>query len=301
MRASSEPSPGPRVISASRRTDIPAFYAEWFKQALDRGEVQVKNPFGGGWQQVSLRPEAVSAIVFWTKDFGPLMGAVEELCRRGYLFYVHFTITGLPRCLEPRVPCAEAAIRQFRELARRLGPEKMQWRFDPIVISGELTAAETRERFRRLSAELEGMTRRCYTSFVHLYKKVERNLAAAGIERPDPPRMLKEELLGRMAGIAAERGMKLFVCCDDLLVGGEVRKAKCVDPEILEKIGAKVARPVRWAPSRPGCGCMQSTDIGAYDTCPHGCVYCYANSDFVRACRNYVRHRPEEAAILGGA
>ncbi|MFQ5894869.1 MAG: DUF1848 domain-containing protein [Nitrospinota bacterium] len=279
-----------RLISASRRTDIPALYAEWFLGRIRAGEALYRNPYGGAEYRVSLKPEDVRAIIFWTKNPRPLLPYLGELDGRGYRYYFHFTLTGLPRGLETHVPAPRAALDTFRRLSERLGPERVIWRFDPIVLSNRTPAGERLERFGELARALAGYTRQCITSFVALYGKVRRNFApleARGRRFEDPPEEEKRSLVRSLAGLALPLGIRLGACCSDYLVGEGVERARCVDGEFVSRLFPDRAAPSRARPTREQCGCSESRDIGAYDTCPQGCAYCYATASRPLALARY--------------
>jgi hypothetical protein len=291
----------PLVISASRRTDIPAFYGEWFLNRLRAGYVVAYNPFGGQRYEVSLRREDVAGFVFWSKDFRPFLPALTHVERLGYPFYFQFTITGLPRALEPNVPDWPRAAETARELAARYRPEAVQWRFDPIILTDKITPQATLDRFRRIADALAGHTRRCVFSFVDLYAKVQRNMARYEADHGDPSRTpsaaLRRELAEQLAGEAQARGMRLFACCEPDLIGGDIRGARCVDGGLLRELFPGCGASIEPRPSREGCGCTASRDLGAYDTCLHGCLYCYANAHKDVALRGRVDPEGESLSL----
>ena len=165
------------IISASRRTDIPAFYAEWMVRRLKEGYCTVANPFNRNQvTRISLKPEDVDAIVFWTRNPRPLMPYLDELDSRGYRYYFQFTILGYPREIDPKSPAAETAVTTFRELTERLGPRRVIWRYDPIVFTGITPPAFHQENFGRLAEALSGYTRRVVVSIVDMYRKIEKRL-----------------------------------------------------------------------------------------------------------------------------
>ncbi|MBI4775415.1 MAG: DUF1848 domain-containing protein [Deltaproteobacteria bacterium] len=271
-----------RIVSVSRRTDIPAFYGKWFMNRVQAGFVLVENPFSGKLYAVSLRPDDVAGFVFWSKNFKPFLPVLPVLKDRGYGFYFHYTITGLPRLFEPSVPPAEETLESFSALADRTSSEHVFWRYDPIVVSDVSDRIYHIERFQTLARALEGKTRRCYVSFPTLYAKVRRRFDALlqkeNIRVVDPSPEAKRELIGTLAEIATNSGITLYSCCDENLVGGNVRKARCVDSDTMNRLFPNRAADAKRNPSRKGCGCSDSKDIGAYDSCPHGCIYCYANA-----------------------
>lgn len=292
------PSGGPIIISASRRTDIPAFYMPWFMGRLRAGSVSYPNPFGRQIYQVSLRPEDVHSIVFWSKDYRPFMRHLDTLEEGGYRFVCHYTITGAPRTLEPRVPDWRVGVEILRALAKRIGAQRVLWRFDPIVLTDRLDAPAYVARFAMLARALSGYTGRCYFSFATFYAKATRRLTAAGVQFRDPPLDEKRDLAHTLAGIAAEAGMALYACCQPELVDEVIRPASCIDAALLAELFPLPALQAPLRPTRPGCGCAASRDVGVYDTCLHGCRYCYATGDDARAMAGFQRHDPEGELLL---
>ncbi|MFH1090114.1 MAG: DUF1848 family protein, partial [Pseudomonadota bacterium] len=167
------------IISASRRTDLPAFFASWFMNRIEAEYVLAVNPFNPRQiRRISLDPEEVEAIVFWTRDPTKLFPRLDELDQRGFFYYFLFTITGLPRRLEPQAPDYSSACRAFLDLSSRLGPERVIWRFDPILITDVSDEDQQVESFKKIAGRLSGATRRVIISFADIYKKVRQNLAA---------------------------------------------------------------------------------------------------------------------------
>ncbi len=282
------------IVSASYRTDIPAFYARWFLGRLAAGSARVANPYGGGTYAVSLRAGDVDGFVFWTRNIRPLLPELDRV-RAVAPFAVQFTVTGYPRSLESSVIAPEDAVDQLRELRRRFGARAAVWRYDPIVMTSELDAAAHLRGFAALAQALAGTVDEVVLSFVNPYRKTSRNLDRAarrhGFTWRDPPAEEKRALLSRLAETAADAGMAATVCTQpDLLVPG-IGEARCIDAGRLSDV-AQCPVAARESGNRPGCRCTLSRDIGAYDTCPHGCVYCYAVADRDRAVARYRAHDP---------
>ena len=286
------------LISASRRTDIPAFYADWFLRRTRAGGVSWANPYSGQVSSVSLAPEEVAAIVFWTRNFAPMMRHLDELERRGYRTLVQFTLTILPRVYESHVPPVKAAVAQLRRIADRIGPDRVLWRYDPILISPETGEDFHLRTFESLASALEGATRQCSVSFVQVYGKVRRNFTRRGLPLPAPDPALRRSLASRLAGMAAARGIAVKACCNDDLVGADVGKARCVDRDQVRQLWPGLDFDAPPAPSREGCGCSRSFDVGAYDTCLHGCIYCYATRDRETAKRRRAGHEPASEILV---
>jgi hypothetical protein len=290
-----------RIISVSRRTDVPAFYGQWFMGRVREGFVGVVHPFGGRRYLVPLTPGEVACFVFWSKDFTPFVGHLETLDRLGYRFYFNYTVTGVPSVFESHVD-RTAALRTLTLLSRRYSPAHINWRFDPIVIANLCDSTFYLRRFERLAGELEGVVERCHFSFVMPYGKVRRNFRAleqaAGVRVVEPDEECKIELAHRLASIAESHGIRMYACCDESLVGDKIEKAHCIDGALIERLFYPAGFAWNTKPTRPGCGCTESIDIGTYDTCPHGCVYCYANTNKAVACRAFSGH-DSTSAFLG--
>lgn len=273
------------IVSASYRTDIPAFHAAWLLGRLEAGFAEVKNPYGGAPYTVSLRPGEVQGFVLWTRNIKPLLPDLPRVAERAP-FMVQFTLTGYPRPLEPGVIDREAALAQLKALRQAWGPRVAVWRYDPILISSLTPPEVHREGFAAIAAALDGVVDEVVVSFADLYRKTARNLAAAarrhGFDWRDPTDDEKRALLEDLSGIAGEHRMRLTLCVEPALASGAAEPARCIDAARLSDIAG---RPIlaREQGNRPGCLCAASRDIGAYDTCAQGCVYCYAVTSRTRA------------------
>lgn len=286
------------IISASYKTDIPAFYGRWFLERLRAGFCEVANPYSGRPFRVSLRREDVDGFVFWTKNLQPFRDALAEVRARGFPFTVQYTVNGYPRELERSVTDWRRAVEHLRWLAVEFGPRVGVWRYDTILVTG-LTPFEWHiENFRTISRDLVGVTNEVVVSFAHFYRKTRRNLTMAaraqGFTWTDPPVEDRRRLLETLGTIAGAHGQRLTVCAQPE-VGGE--PARCIDAERLSAVAGHPVR-ARTKGNRQGCECAECRDIGAYETCPHGCVYCYAVDTAARARRNWTYHDPT-AAMLG--
>ncbi len=272
--------PPRQVISASRRSDVPAYHSAWLMERLRSGWCEVRNPFGGQVRRVDLRPDAVLALVLWTRDPSPLLPHLPELVERGYRAMLQLTLDDYPAFLEPAAPDAARVVEAAAGFREVMGEASIVWRYDPVILTERTPPSYHRRRVGELSRRLEGLTDTCVTSFVDLYRKTLRNLEPAleaeGIGRlpVDPTR--DETLVSDLALTVAERGMALELCCEPDLEGEHAGRARCVDDRRLARLLGEPVR-LRAAPTRKGCGCRASVDIGAYDTCARGCVYCYAN------------------------
>ncbi|HEU5180865.1 MAG TPA: DUF1848 domain-containing protein [Candidatus Polarisedimenticolia bacterium] len=286
------------LISASRRTDIPAFYSDWFMERIRRGSASWLNPYSGAVATVSLQPCDTAAIVFWTRNFAPMRKHLPELAARGHRFLIHFTLTSLPRRYESHVPSARAAIAQMHALATEIGPDRVLWRYDPILVTESCDRSFHLENFTHLADSLQGATRRCSVSFTQIYGKLRRSFARQEVPLPSVGPEERRELAGELAEIAAARGITLAACCSDDLVEGRVEKARCIDREAILAIWPDLALGTAAGPTREQCGCSRSYDIGAYDSCPHGCLYCYATKDRDTAHQRRRRHDPAGSVLI---
>ncbi len=290
-----------RIISVSRRTDIPAFYGNWFMNRLKEGFAGVVNPFGGQKYIVSLRPEDVVCFVFWSKDFTPFIENLKTIDRLGYKFYFNYTITGLPSVFESNVN-KQSAIETLKLLSEMYSPVHINWRFDPIIISNNCSRDFYIKSFEELASQFAGHVKRCYFSFVTEYDKVRRNLEelknSEGISTIDKNEQFKIDLANELAQIAANFGIQMFSCCGDYLLGEKIGKAHCIDGAVIEQLFYSEGLQYIEKPTRKECGCTESTDIGTYDTCPHGCIYCYANANKQKAYKAFGNH-DKNSAFLG--
>lgn len=270
------------IVSASYRTDIPAFHGAWFARHYQEGAVHVANPYSGKPYRVALTGAEVDGFVFWTRNVAPFLPVLKSVVEP---FIVQFTITGYPRILDERTPVSETAINQLRHMADRYGTRAVVWRYDPILISDVTPPDWHRRNFVALARQLNGAVDEVVCSFAQLYRKTERNLAKRMVSGSwhDPPPDEKRDLLFDLSAAAADYGMRLTLCAQPELA--EFPAASCIDADRLSDVAA-ITILGRTKGNRPGCQCAESRDIGAYDTCGHGCAYCYAITDHALARRN---------------
>jgi hypothetical protein len=263
----------PVIISASRRTDIPAFFPAWFAASLDAGEAVHRQPYSGRTVRTPIGRSHVAAFVFWTRNPRPFLPILFRLEESGYPSIFQVTVTGLPRTLEPSVPPFSEAVAAFRELSGRIGPARVLWRFDPLL-PGE-DQRDLAARFDRVSGALRGHSVRCTLSLARPYRKSLRATRhLPGIWEPST-QAFRDAVL-RIGDIGRSRGFDMRSCGDPLLPGWGLPPAACVDAAHMKSLYPGAAIPEAPGPTRPGCLCAASRDIGAYRTCRHGCLYCYA-------------------------
>ena len=288
------------IISASYRTDIPAFYGDWFLRRVAEGRCRTVNPYNGKPSDIPLTRDRVDGIVFWTRNAAPFLAGLEQLAAAGYPFVVHTTLTGYPRALERSVASVEASLETMRRIARRYGPRALVWRYDPVMATSLTPPAWHRETFASLARQLAGCTDEVVLSYVQVYAKTRVNSDRAagrfGFTWQDPPAEEKRALLGDLAEIARDAGLTASLCAQPELMGPGLTEARCIDAARLSDIaGRPIAAETKG--NRPGCRCARAHDVGAYDTCPHGCVYCYAVRRPELAKRRYRGHDPDGAAL----
>ncbi|MDR1124928.1 MAG: DUF1848 domain-containing protein [Deltaproteobacteria bacterium] len=289
------------IISASRRTDIPAFYSEWLINRLRAGEVLYPNPWNPKrFYRVALAPGHVDCIVFWTKNPGPMLerlGALDEL---GYNYYFSFTITAYGQDLEPGLPRKAEVLDTFLRLAERLGPRRVDWRFDPVAISAARPLDWHLERFRFICERLGGATERCIVNFIKSYRHIARRLAlvpgmAAEMDGP----AIRAAVLAFQA-LAAEYALPLYTCTErEELRDLPVKGCACIDKEKIAAITGSALKIKKDSGQPKNCNCVESADIGMYGTCAHGCVYCYANGSEDALRRRIAGHRSESPVLTG--
>jgi len=286
------------IISASRRTDIPAYYMPWMLERLRAGFVLVRNPLNP--RQVSrlaLNPEAVDGFAFWTKNPQPMLAHLRAF--DAYPYYVQFTLNAYGQDIEAHLPDKmEEIVPTFQRLADAIGPARVIWRYDPILLSEGYTVAYHVRAFEKLAKQLHGYTEKCTISFLDLYRKIERRFTAAGIRPPDA---LEQDALARMLSqIAHSYGLRMDTCAEDVdLAQYGIEHARCIDGALFERMTGCTYTGMKDKNQRAACGCMESVDIGAYNTCLNGCAYCYANADRNLVAANVREHNMQSPLLIG--
>lgn len=283
------------IINTGMRTDIPAFYPEWFIERIRTGFVLVRNPYRPEWiTRYELSPEVVDCIAFCTKNPEPMLKYMEEL--RAFHQYWFVTITPYGREAEPNVPPKETVMQSFCRLSEAVGTDCVGWRYDPIFINGRYTLERHIRDFEEMCRTLSGYTRVCVISFIDLYEKVKRNFPQVRTVTP-----AERTAIGKaFAEIAGRYGITVKACAEgkDLAPYG-IDCGGCMTKETFEKaVGCRLTVPKKKS-QRSECACVLGTDIGAYDTCGHLCRYCYANSDRENVRRNMKAHDPCSPLLVG--
>jgi len=276
------------IVSVSRRCDIPRFRFKWFMERINAGYAVSVNPFNANQQKrIPLLPrkadmeptDGVDVLVFWTRDPRNILASAEELTKRGFLFYVMVTVTGYPPELEPDMPETSAALAAIKELSGKIGPDRVIWRYDPVILTSVTSEDFHRRNFGAIAQNLAGSVRRVIISVYDEYPSSKRRLE--GLEKKGIIRMLdadagRADLLAGLAKSAEEAGMEIQSCAEkeDLSSLG-IKPGACIDPALIRRLwGLEFTGKDK--NQRPNCLCGQSVDIGTYGTCDAHCVYCYA-------------------------
>ncbi len=289
------------IISASRRTDIPAFYSKWFINRIREKYVLIKNPFNAKQiRKIDLSPIYIDAIVFWTRNPKPLMKYLDELDEREYNYYFQYTITGYPRTLEKHTPNPYKAIETFKELSKKIGKEKVIWRYDPIILTKYTPLEEHIRLFEKISTLLEGYTNRVVISFADPYKKITKKLSEIEYSDIIETKTKVYELSKKLSEIASSKNIVVESCSEKIdLDNYNIKHGKCIDDKLIEKLFNINLHLNKDKNQRKECGCVQSVDIGMYNTCSHGCTYCYATFSDKNVERNKLLHNPKSPFLIG--
>lgn len=286
------------ILSASRRTDIPNYYSEWFFNRIKDGYVYVRNPMNVHQvSKIDINPETVECIVFWTKNPEPMLNRLEELAP--YHYYFQFTLTGYGKDMECHVPHKrERIIPIFQELSKKTGMQKVIWRYDPVIFTKKYTPEYHLKAFEQIAAALRGYTEKCVISFVDLYAKNKKNMKL--LEWYEADEEVLREFAEKISKIAKKNGMSIGSCAErmDLEEYG-IEHNCCIDKTLIESIIGCRLKAGRDKNQREECGCMESVDIGTYNTCKNGCKYCYANYSEESVVKNYSKYDPESPILCG--
>lgn len=294
------------IISASRRTDIPAFYADWFMNRISEGYVLLKNPFNAHQvRRVSLLPHEVDLIVFWTRNAEKLMPRLAELDDQGFRYYFQYTINAYPRTIDKSVPNPWRSIKTFTKLSDMIGPKKVVWRYDPILVSNLSSIDEHKRVFEKIARALSGYTERVVISFVDIYKKTAANVGripGISVAQDFTNSEAALVLAAYLSDVANQCGMSIQSCAEEIdLQEQGIKHGKCVDDVLIRDVFSITVSGKKDKGQRLPCGCVESVDIGQYNTCLHGCQYCYATTNQSLALRNFDQHNPQSPFLVGDA
>jgi hypothetical protein len=271
------------------------------------GYCLVPNPFNAKQvSRISLAPDDVDAFVFWSKNPRPMLPLLDELTDRGFIYYFQYTLNDYPRLLEPKVPPFEQRIKTFQDLSKKLGPRRVVWRYDPIIITPSTSYDFHAATFEKIAGCLKGFTSRVVISVVDLYRKTDRRMNALSdegflidTEAVSSPKM--HELLSLISRISADHGIESFSCAEDFdFTDAGLRPGSCIDCHLITALGGHVSSK-KDPGQRPACRCVVSRDIGMNDTCLHGCPYCYSTKNNELAHQRHAEHNPESPVLFGDA
>ncbi len=284
------------ILNTGGRTDTVQYYSEWLLNRFREGYVLSRNPlFPEIVNRIELNPETIDVVVFCSKDYSPILPRLYEISDRFNCYY-HYTITAYGTDIEPRVPSIEDSIRTLKALAAQVGPEKIAWRYDPVLLTEKYTIERHLETFDRMARELTPYVDRCIFSFVEMYKKLEVNMPEL-LPVSEEDKLTLAENLG---AIAQRYSLWLQTCATrtDYEQFG-IHRSGCMTTEIFSQALGIEFKKTPHKGNRLGCACMESRGLGDYNSCPNGCRYCYANKDHAKAMQNYLTHNPDSPLLLG--
>jgi len=292
------------IISVSRRTDIPAFYGDWFLDKINRGFAGYVNPFNNHKYYVSLKPEDAKYFIFWSNNYIPFMDKLKKIEKKGFNFYFNYTINNYPSIFEPNLPQADALIRNLKNLSDKYSPKSINWRYDPIIITNITDFVYHLKNFNELLKNLSGYVERCFFSYIFLYDKVKKRFndlnLKSSIKLTEISNEQKINFANELAAMAESYNIKMYSCCRDFLVQDKIKKARCIDSNIFSEL-FNDKNVYKTKPTRKECGCTDSVDIGHYNSCMHNCIYCYANSNLPVIRKNYKLHNPESLFLCNNS
>lgn len=282
------------ILSVSRRTDIPAFYGEWFVNRLKDGFVCVRNPFNKNMvSKIVLNKDVIDCFVFWTKDVTNFIKYLPDIDRMGYKYYFQFTITPYDKTIEPNLRNKDEIINNFIMLSKMIGKEKVIWRYDPILLTKDIDVKWHIEKFIDICDKISGYTDCVIISFLDTYKKLDISKFRA------PTKNEMVEIGEAFAQIANKYNIKVKTCAESIVFANGIEKASCIDKKLIERICGYSLNVKKDKYQRQECLCAESVDIGEYDTCGHFCAYCYANNNAINIKTKIQKHNPSSPLLIG--
>ena len=284
------------IINTGGRTDTVQYYTQWLLRRFEEGYVLTRNPlFPGKVNRYELTPDKVDCVVFCSKNYKPILPRLHEITDR-FNTYFHYTITAYGKDIEPGVPVIDESMETLAELSGLVGKQRIAWRYDPVLLTREYTIGRHMETFERMAAKLAPYIDRCIFSFVEMYRKLEVNM-------PEllPLSVQDMDVLAQGLGAIAEKHDIFIQTCGtngDFTRYG-IHGSGCMTLDIIGGANGIVFKDRKHKGMRQGCHCIESRDIGAYDTCMNGCKYCYANKNPRKAFDNFKLHDPESPLLLG--
>lgn len=286
------------IISASRRTDIPNYYSDWFYNRIREGYVLVRNPMNiHQISKIKLTPDVVDCIVFWTKNPAPMISRLNEL--KDYHYYFQFTLNSYGKDIELNVPSKNVEIIDtFKRLSEEIGAEKVIWRYDPILLNNEYSVDYHITYFEKIAYKLKGYTKKCTISFIDFYRNTTNNVKNLNLHTLTAQD--KRKIAEGLSKVATGLGLYIDTCAEDIELSDlNVAHARCIDDKLIEKIIGCKLYVEKDKGQRLECGCIESIDIGMYNTCQNGCKYCYANYSENTVKKNSQNHDSKSPLLCG--
>ena len=286
------------ILSVSRRTDIPNYYSDWFLNRIKEGFLYVRNPMNTHQiSSIKISPEVIDCIVFWTKNPDPMIPRLDEL--QDYKYYFQFTLTGYGKDIECNVlHKKKEVIPIFQKLSRKIGSDKVIWRYDPIIFTDRYTPQYHINAFQQISDALKKYTNKCVISFVDIYTKNKKNMEGLNAYKLEKKELI--EFVKKLQQIAKINGMELCSCAEkiDLEIYG-VKHNCCIDKQLIEKLNGCKIKAKKDKNQRKECGCIESIEVGTYNTCRNACKYCYANYSMNSVMNNCRKYDPFSPLLCG--
>ena len=284
------------IINTGARTDTVRYYTKWLLGRFDEGYVYSRNPlFPNKVTRYELTPEKVDCVVFCSKDYEPILPDLARITSR-FPTYFHYTITAYGTDVEPGVPSIEKSIDTLRRLSKIVGSQRVAWRYDPVLLTERYTVQTHLETFDRMAEQIAPYADRCIFGFVEMYRRLETNMPELVALTDDD----KDALAKGLGESAARHGLPIQTCgaSGDYTRYG-IEASGCMTLDMVGKANGLAFRRLKHGGTREGCGCIQTRDIGAYNTCLSGCRYCYANKRPDKARENYKLHDPDSPLLIG--
>ncbi|MDR0375481.1 MAG: DUF1848 domain-containing protein [Treponema sp.] len=285
------------IISASRRTDIPAYYSDWLLARIKERYVYARNPMNSRQiSKINLEPDVVDCIVFWSKNPKPMLDKLKFI--KEYPYYFQFTLNPYDGDIETSLPPKHEILETFTRLSDIIGPRKVIWRYDPVLLNETYTISYHSDKFYEFAGKLKGYTEKVTFSFIDFYKKISGNIKSIGIRKMTNEE--KNSIAGNFSRVAKENNLFIDTCAEDIdLSKYNIARARCVDDRLIAKIIGRAFIVKKDKNQRPECGCVKSVDIGEYNSCPNGCVYCYANYSKNSVKNNFGKHDISSYLLIG--
>ena len=285
------------IISASRRTDIPAYYSDWMINRIRERYTLVRNPVNiHQVSKINIDPEVVDCIVFWSKNPKPMLDKLQHF--NDYAYYFQFTLNPYGNDIEAKLPPKEELTETFKKLSDITGPQRNIWRYDPILLNNRYTIEYHINDFGKTACQLRGYTEKVIFSFIDFYKKITENIKSnciTGITFEE-----KNVIADNFSKIAKENNLLIDTCAEDIeLSQYNIGHARCIDDRLIAKIIGNNLSAEKDKNQRSECGCAESIDIGGYNSCPNGCIYCYANCNQIIAADNFNKHNALSPLLAG--